>query len=148
MKYLLGIDVGTTGTKSLLFRQDGLLVAQAYRGYPTMTPSVGRSEQDPRDWWRAVTETVRQLCADEEISKNVAAISLSLQGGTVVSVDAAMEPLRPAMVWSDVRCASQRQAFAAELGSQGHSYISPADNNDLHKSPPYQLPFAVYPSTI
>ena len=92
MKYLLGIDVGTTGTKSLLFRQDGLLVAQAYRGYPTMTPSVGRSEQDPRDWWRAVTETVRQLCADEEISKNVAAISLSLQGGTVVSVDAAMEP--------------------------------------------------------
>ena len=118
MKYLLGIDVGTTGTKSLLFRQDGLLVAQAYRGYPTMTPSVGRSEQDPRDWWRAVTETVRQLCADEEISKNVAAISLSLQGGTVVSVDAAMEPLRPAMVWSDVRCASQRQAFAAELGEE------------------------------
>ena len=118
MKYLLGIDVGTTGTKTLLFRQDGALVGTAYRGYPTATPSVGRSEQDPNDWWQAVTETVRELCADKDISQNVAAISLSLQGGTVVPVDAAMHPMRPAIVWSDVRCTAQRQAFAEELGEE------------------------------
>lgn len=118
MKYLLGIDVGTTGTKTLLFRQDGALIGQAYRGYPTATPSIGRSEQNPDDWWQAVTETVRELCAGEDISQNVAAISLSLQGGTVVPVDATMKPLRPAIVWSDVRCAAQRQAFADTLGEE------------------------------
>lgn len=118
MKYLLGIDVGTTGTKALLFRQDGVLLGQAYQGYPTNTPAVGCSEQDPAHWWQAVCTTVRQLCADKEISENVAAISLSLQGGTVVPVDAAGAPLRPAMVWSDVRCTAQRKRFAEELSEE------------------------------
>ena len=44
MKYLLGIDVGTTGTKTLLFREDGELLGSAYRGYPLSTPQVGWSE--------------------------------------------------------------------------------------------------------
>lgn len=117
MKYLLGIDVGTTGTKALLFRQDGLLMGQAYEGYPTQTPQVGYSEQDARHWWTAVVHTVRQLCTDPAVAENVAAISLSLQGGTLVPVDGNMEPLRPAMVWSDVRCGKQRAAFAAEIGA-------------------------------
>lgn len=116
MKYLLGIDVGTTGTKAMLFRQDGLLMGHAYRGYPTATPQPCHSEQDARDWWNAVTQTVRQLCDAPEIAANVAAISLSLQGGTMVPVDATGEPLRPAMVWSDTRCRAQREAFARELG--------------------------------
>lgn len=118
MKYLLGIDVGTTGTKALLFRQDGTLMGQAYRGYPTAKAAVGCSEQDPAHWWDAVCQTVRQLCVETEISENVAAISLSLQGGTVVPVDGAGTPLRPALVWSDVRCAAQRKRFAEELGEQ------------------------------
>lgn len=116
MKYLLGIDVGTTGTKAMLFRQDGLLMGHAYRGYPTATPQPCHSEQDARDWWNAVTQTVRQLCHTPQISQNVAAISLSLQGGTMVPVDAAGEPLRSAMVWSDTRCRAQREAFAREVG--------------------------------
>lgn len=107
MKYLLGIDVGTTGTKTLLFRQDGKLCGQAYRPYDTQTPRVGWSEQDPEDWWNAVVATVRETTRDPEIGRNVAGISLSLQGGTMVAVDENYRPVRPAMVWNDTRCTEE-----------------------------------------
>lgn len=121
-KYLLGIDVGTTGTKALLFRQDGKLMGQAYQGYPMSNPGVGYSEQNADDWWNAVVNTVRELCASGDIASNVAAISLSLQGGTVVPVNDRGIPLRPAMVWNDTRCASQKEAFLREFGDGALMY--------------------------
>lgn len=121
-KYLLGIDVGTTGTKALLFREDGQLMGQSYRGYPMSNPKVGYSEQNAEDWWNAVVDTVREVCAPEEISANVVAISLSLQGGTVVPVDQNGDPLRPAMVWNDSRCTSQKNAFLEAFGDAAVLY--------------------------
>ena len=97
-KYLLGIDVGTTGTKTLLFRADGQLIGHAYEAYPLLTPQVGWSEQRAEDWWQAVVHTVRQVCEDPDVAKNVAGISLSLQGGTFVPTDAGGRALRPAIV--------------------------------------------------
>lgn len=120
-KYLLGIDVGTTGTKALLFRQDGKLIGQAYRGYPMHNPGVGYSEQNAEDWWNAVQDTVREVCSSKDVASNVAAISLSLQGGTVVPVNDRGIPLRPAMVWNDTRCAAQKEAFLQEFGAS-HMY--------------------------
>ena len=117
-KYLLGIDVGTTGTKTLLFSADGQLLGHAYRGYDMYNPQVGYSEQNAEDWWNAVCETVREVCADPEIGKAVAAISLSLQGGTMVAVDKDMQPVRPAMVWNDGRGGPQTEAFIREFGSK------------------------------
>ena len=119
---LLGIDIGTTGTKTLLFSETGRLLGHAYRSYPTRTPKVGFCEQDPGDWWRAVTETVRELCASPGIAQTVAAISLSLQGGTVVPVDARCKPLRPAIVWNDQRCTQEREKFLQEVGSADSMY--------------------------
>jgi len=81
------------------------------------TPRVGWSEQDAEDWWQAVVKTVRQVCVDPEIAKNVAAISLSLQGGTVVAVDEKGQQLRPAMVWNDNRCTQQRQEYLHQGGT-------------------------------
>lgn len=121
-QYLLGIDVGTTGTKTLLFRSDGKLMGHAYRPYPLHTPKVLYSEQDPHDWWKAVCETVREVCADPKISASVAAISLSLQGGTMVPVDAAMEPVRPAIVWNDARGTKEREAYLKEVGDADSMY--------------------------
>ena len=122
MRYLLGIDVGTTGTKTLLFRQDGKLLGHAYRAYETKSPDVGRSEQNPDDWWNAVVKTVREVCADPGIAQNVAGISLSLQGGTTVPVDAHFQPVRPAIVWSDNRCAQEREAYLREVGADSSIY--------------------------
>jgi len=121
-KYLLGIDVGTTGTKTLLFNADGGLLGHAYRPYDMLTPKVGYSEQNAEDWWTAVCQTVREVCSDKEVAQNVAAISLSLQGGTMVAVDKDMNPVRPAMVWNDGRCAAQKEAYLKEVGDASSMY--------------------------
>jgi len=121
-KYLLGIDVGTTGTKAMLFSENGQLISHAYQGYPMTNAQVGWSEQNAEDWWNAVKTTVTQLCSVPEVGKNVAAISLSLQGGTIVPVDADCKPLRPAIVWNDHRCAEQKEAFLREVGPASEMY--------------------------
>ena len=122
MKYLLGIDVGTTGTKSLLFSEEGTLLGSAYRAYPTDMPGLERREQDPEHWWNAVVETVREICTDPEACAHVAGISLSLQGGTMVAVDENGKAVRPAMVWSDKRCAAQKEAYLREVGEADTMY--------------------------
>jgi len=121
-QYLLGIDVGTTGTKTLLFSADGELLGHAYRGYDMYNPQVGYSEQNAEDWWNAVCETVREVCADPAIGKAVAAISLSLQGGTMVAVDKDMQPVRPAMVWNDGRGSQQMEEYIREVGDAETMY--------------------------
>lgn len=121
-RYLLGIDVGTTGTKTLLFRADGQLMGHAYRPYPMYTPAVGFSEQDAEDWWQAVCQTVREVCTDPQVVGQVAAISLSLQGGTMVPVDEAGNPVRRAMVWNDHRCEAERLAYLQEVGDAQTMY--------------------------
>lgn len=107
MQYLLGIDVGTTGTKTILFRQDGQIIGQAYRGYPIHTPQVSFCEQDPQDWWNAVCETVKEVSCDPAIRQNIVAISMSTQGGTTVFLDESNSVIRPAIVWNDKRCTEE-----------------------------------------
>ena len=122
MRYLLGIDVGTTGTKTILFSEDGAQLGQAYCPYETASEQLGWSEQNPLDWWNAVVTTVRQVCRDPEIAQNVAGISLSTQGGTTVPVDAEYQPVRPAIVWNDHRCRKEHEEFLQEFGSADAMY--------------------------
>jgi len=119
-QYLLGIDVGTTGTKSLLFSEDGVLLGQAYCPYETKTPQVHFNEQDAQDWWRAVCKTVREACGD--YGKDVAALSLSVQGGTVVPVDAEGNPIGPAIVWNDARGDREKERYLQEVGDARTMY--------------------------
>ena len=58
-KALLGIDVGTSGTKTALFGVDGNLIASKTFEYPLYQPNNGWAEQDPADWWRAAQEGIR-----------------------------------------------------------------------------------------
>ena len=113
---LLGIDVGTTGTKALLFAADGRVLASASKSYPLITPGVGLCEQNAEDWWDALVSCVRRVCADPALARSVRGISLSTQGGTVVPTDADFRPLANAIVWSDARCAADVPAFEAALG--------------------------------
>ena len=121
-QYLLGIDVGTTGTKTLLISTEGRIVSHAYRPYEIMTPKVGWSEQRAQDWWEAVVSTVRETVSALEDPSSVRAISLSLQGGTIVPVDENGIPLRSAIVWTDGRCAEQFREFEEEGGSDAYTY--------------------------
>ena len=121
-RYTLGIDVGTTGTKTLLFTEDGLPIAHAYRGYPLSNPRVGYSEQNANDWWSSIVETVREVCEGRNISDKVVAISLSTQGGTLVPTNKNCTPLRPAIVWNDSRCTEEHEKYLKEVGPRETMY--------------------------
>ena len=115
MNYILGIDVGTTGTKAILFRQDGVQIGQAYRAYPMYTPQPGCCEQDPADWWDSVCGVVKAVTDDPSIRSRIVAMALSTQGGTMVGIDENGRTVRPAMVWNDRRCARERKQLREDL---------------------------------
>ena len=121
-KYLLGIDVGTTGTKSILFTDTGDIIAHAYRPYPLINQRVGESEQNPEDWWSAIVETVRKVTEGID-SSLVLSIALSTQGGTLVPVDKNGDPIRPAIVWNDARFSEEREKYLTELGDPESLYF-------------------------
>lgn len=121
-RYTLGIDVGTTGTKTYLFSEDGVAVAHAYQGYALSNTQVGYSEQSADDWWTAIVKTVREVCDGRVAPDDVAAISLSTQGGTLVPVDKDCKPLRPAIVWNDARATEERDAYLQQVGDADSMY--------------------------
>ena len=116
MDCYIGVDIGTTGTKSMLISQNGEILGHAYQGYPIMNPIPNRSEQRAEDWWDALVSTVRQLISGKDKTYQVRALSLSLQGGTLVPVDRQLRPLRNAIVWNDMRCTEQSRAFVEQYG--------------------------------
>ena len=72
MRYLVGIDVGTSGTKALIIDEGGSLIASATAEYPMYTPHPQWAEQDPEDWWQATITAMNQAiqnagCKPEEI---------------------------------------------------------------------------------
>jgi len=108
MAYLMGIDIGTTGTKSLLIDDRGRVVASATAEYPLSIPRPGWAEQEPAHWWEATQTTVRELLGKSGVpAGEVAGVGLSGQMHGSVFLDGADEVIRPALLWCDQRTAKQ-----------------------------------------
>jgi xylulokinase len=103
LDYVLGIDVGTTGTKSALFSGVGELVDIEYTSYPIAYPEEGWAEQDPQHWWEALTNTTRAVVEKTGKGSSIRTLSLSTQGGCLVLLDKKYKPVRPAISWMDKR---------------------------------------------
>ena len=104
MKYLLGIDLGTSGTKTVIFTQEGEPVASATEEYPMDQPQNGWAEQHPDDWWKAARNTVSQVLEDSGIDPGeIAGIGISGQMHGLVMLDKNGKVLRPAILWCDGR---------------------------------------------
>ena len=58
---VIGIDIGTSGTKTIAVDQDGKILASALASYPLYTPKPGWNEQAPEDWWQAAAETLKKV---------------------------------------------------------------------------------------
>jgi len=117
MAILIGIDIGTSGTKSIAVdAQAGQLVASALVEYPLLTPRPGWTEQRPEAWWDAVVTTLGKLVSQGVEPSAVAGIGLSGQMHGSVFLDAAGEVIRPALLWNDQRTASQCDWINAQAG--------------------------------
>ena len=90
MAVYLGIDVGTSGTKTLAIREGGQILASATATYPLSNPKPGWSEQDPEHWWQATLKSVSEVMATAKIARtDVAGIGLSGQMHGSVFLDLA-----------------------------------------------------------
>ncbi len=114
-KYILGIDVGTSGTKSALFDISGKVIASAFAEYPLYQPSNGWAEQNPEDWWRAVCETLSEL-TKKVSSDKIAGIGLTGQMHGLVMLDGGGAVLRNSIIWCDTRTAAQCEEIESIIG--------------------------------
>ncbi len=117
---LLGIDVGTGGTRAVVVDEAGQVVASATAEHePFASPQIGWAEQDPRDWWRATTEAVRGVLAQEGVSADeIACVGFSGQMHGAVLLDERDEVLRPALIWCDQRTDPQCKAVTERVGAE------------------------------
>lgn len=104
---LLGLDIGTTATKALLFDLEGRPVATATMAYGLTTPRPGWVEQDPEALWQAVIAAVREVVGRQPRATRILALSLASQGGTTIPLDAAKAPTCNAISWMDERGTAQ-----------------------------------------
>lgn len=119
MAYLIGIDLGTSGTKTVLFDEYGKVIASAMAEYPLYQPQNGWAEQDPDDWWNAVITTVHQVFADSRIApESVAGIGISGQMHGLAILDKAGNPLRRSILWCDGRTTEECAEITQKLGKE------------------------------
>ncbi len=115
--YLLGIDLGTTGVKSLLIDDAGTLIASATEEYPLSTPRPNWSEQSPEDWWQATAQSIAGAMRTSAVDPTqVAAVAVSGQMHGAVLLDAAGTVLRPAILWNDGRSSAQCRDITERAG--------------------------------
>jgi len=112
---LLGIDVGTSGTKTALFGIDGKLIASHIGEYPLYQPQNGWAEQDPADWWNATVDGIRAVLSKAG-GAEIRGIGLSGQMHGLVMLDANGEPLRHSIIWCDQRTEAETEDMDRILG--------------------------------
>ncbi|GJH12696.1 xylulokinase [Caballeronia novacaledonica] len=104
----LGIDLGTTELKVLLLSGDGSIVGTARHPLEISRPRHRWSEQDPDDWWQATRIALSTLRnSHSDAFARIQAIGLSGQMHGAVLLGASDQPLRPAILWNDMRSASE-----------------------------------------
>ena len=115
MRYFIGIDLGTSAVKLLLTDGKGAIVNTVTKDYPLYFPQPGWSEQEPEDWWSAVTAGVKELTAGVDASL-VAGIGCGGQMHGLVALDASDRVIRPAILWNDGRTVKEVDYLNGTVG--------------------------------
>ena len=119
MTYFLGIDTSTTGSKALIIDENGQVIAVAASPHTLQTPRPLWSEQDPREWWDAVSASIRSVLEQAGIDgESIGAVGLTGQMHGLVLLDDAATVLRPAILWNDQRTQSQCDEIHARIGKE------------------------------
>ncbi|HJN07837.1 MAG: xylulokinase [Pirellulaceae bacterium] len=119
MSVYLGVDIGTSGTKTLAVRCDGTILAEASGEYPLYHPRPLWSEQDPEDWWRTTVKTIRSVVRKAKLkAADVRGIGLSGQMHGSVFLDKHNRVVRRALLWNDQRTAAECDEIERRAGGR------------------------------
>jgi xylulokinase len=118
--YLLGIDVGTGGTRALVIDHAGCVIASATEEHRAFaSPQIGWAEQDPCDWWRACGVAVRKALEQGRLrGDQIVCVGLSGQMHGAVLLDEQARVIRPALIWCDVRTEKQSRHLTTQIGTE------------------------------
>ncbi len=112
---VVGIDIGTSGCKTIALAYDGTILADAVRTYPLYQPQAGWNEQDPEDWYNGAVDCLREVMAKLE-GHRVLGVSFSGQMHGMAALDRAGVVVRRAILWNDQRTAKQCKAITEAAG--------------------------------
>ena len=117
--FVLGIDIGTGGTRALVIDEKGALISSATAEHqPFASPKIGWAEQHPEDWWKACGLAVRQaLSRADLLGDAIACVGFSGQMHGAVMLDDRSQVVRPALIWCDVRTEPQCRQLTEKIGA-------------------------------
>ncbi len=119
MNYLIGIDVGTSGARAVLFDENLNIISSASEEYPLYQPQNGWAEQDPEDWAKATIKAIKTIIEDSGVNKNkVKGIGLSGQMHGLVMLDENNSVIRPAIIWADQRTEKECDEITEKVGKE------------------------------
>lgn len=120
---LLGIDIGTSSVKAVLFDPEGeQVIASAGQEYPIHKPAPDRAEQNPDDWWNATVSVVQQVI--HQTGADVTAISLTGQMHGPAFIGEDHTPIHPAIIWADQRSADVIDTITDLIGAERWTHIT------------------------
>lgn len=114
---MLGIDIGTTSTKAVLFSEQGEVIQYENSGYPLYTPDISTAEQNPEEIFQAVLQVITNIMKLHS-DKKIAFISFSSAMHSVIAMDENDQPLTPVISWADNRSEAWAHKIKDELN--GH----------------------------
>ena len=119
MKYAIGVDLGTSGTKTVLFDEKGTVIASMTIEYPMYQPKNGYAEQDPADWYNAAVNTIKGVIAKSGVNAaDIAGVGISGQMHGLVMLDENNEVIRPSIIWCDQRTAREVEEMNEKIGRE------------------------------
>lgn len=119
MNYLIGIDLGTSATKTVLFDEECGVVASASREYPLYQPQNGWAEQNPEDWRDAALDTITEVLKKSGVrGADVKGIGLSGQMHGLVMLDENNQVIRPSIIWCDQRTGAECEEITRRVGAE------------------------------
>ncbi len=119
-KKLLGIDIGTGGTRAVLLDENGRVLNAATAEHALMhSPQIGWAEQDPNDWWNAGCRAIKACLENSHTPPSeIAGVGLTGQMHGLVLLDAAGNVLRPSSIWCDQRTDEQCAQITERVGAK------------------------------
>lgn len=119
MRYVIGVDLGTSGTKTVLFDEKGTVIASMTIEYPMYQPKNGYAEQDPADWYNAAVNTIKGVIAKSGVSReDIVGVGLSGQMHGLVMLDENNEVIRKSIIWCDQRTAAEVEEMNEKVGRE------------------------------
>lgn len=119
LNYMIGVDIGTTSTKAVLFTENGKIIAKSDGEYPLLTPSPGIAEQDPDEIFKTVVFSVKGVMESSGINpEKVLFVSFSSAMHSIIAVDTNGKPLTQCITWADNRSAKWSERLKKDFG--GH----------------------------